>query len=166
VVELGSRAVDTPLGRVVIEASREGLTRIQYSDERVNDSAVGRAHLDAGEAWLTGYFEGSPSSEPELDLSQLTRFRVEVSRALIQGARFGEVVSYGELALAASSPRASRAVGSAMADNPWTLLVPCHRVVRSDGVIGNYSALDGGATKRWLLSHEGQKFDSLSRLVR
>jgi methylated-DNA-[protein]-cysteine S-methyltransferase len=166
VVELGSRAVDTPLGRVVIEASREGLTRIQYSDESVNDCGVGRAHLDAGEAWLTGYFDGSPTGDPKLDFSNLTRFRAEVSRTLIRGAGFGEVVSYGELATAAGSPRASRAVGSAMADNPWTLLVPCHRVVRSDGVIGNYSALDGGATKRWLLSHEGQKFDSLSRLVR
>ncbi len=149
----------------MIEASREGLTRIQDSDESVNDCGVGRTHLDAGEAWLTGYFDGSPTGDPKLDFSNLTRFQTEVSRTLIRGAGFGEVVSYGELATAAGSPRASRAVGSAMADNPWTLLVPCHRVVRSDGVIGNYSALDGGASKRWLLSHEGRKFDSLSRLV-
>ena len=165
-MELGSRAVDTPLGRVVIEASREGLTRIQYSDESVNDGGVGRAHLDAGEAWLTGYFDGSPTGNPKLDFSNLTRFQAEVSRTLIRGAGFGEVVSYGGLATVAGSPGARRAVGSAMADNPWAMLVPCHRVVRSDGVIENSSALDGGATKRWLLSHEGQKFDSLSRLVR
>ena len=92
----------------MIEASREGLTRIQYSDESVNDGGVGRAHLDAGEAWLTGYFDGSPTGEPKLDFSNLTRFQAEVSRTLIRSARFGEVVSYGELAIAAGSPRASR----------------------------------------------------------
>jgi methylated-DNA-[protein]-cysteine S-methyltransferase len=92
--------------------------------------------------------------------------RLTNEKALIRRAQFGEVVSYGDLAAAAGSPGASRAVGSVMVNNPWTLLVPCHRVVRSDGIIGNYSALDGSATKRWHLLHEGREFDFGRNLIR
>ncbi|MBU6213134.1 MAG: methylated-DNA--[protein]-cysteine S-methyltransferase [Actinomycetales bacterium] len=65
----------------------------------------------------------------------------------------GEVVGYGELAAAAGTPGAARAVGSACADNRVPLLVPCHRVVRAGGNLGNY--FYGVDVKRWLLRHEG-----------
>ena len=66
----------------------------------------------------------------------------------------GEVRSYGELAAAAGRPRAARAVGTAMATNPLPLVVPCHRVVRSDGRVGEYGA-GGTARKARMLAAEG-----------
>ncbi len=64
----------------------------------------------------------------------------------------GETASYGEIAAAIGNPRAVRAVGSANAANPVALVVPCHRVIRSDGTIGGYGG--GLDRKRWLLAHE------------
>ena len=83
-------------------------------------------------------------------------FQGKVLGALSEVARFGEVVSYGELATAAGCENSSRAVGSTMAGNPWVLLIPCHRVIRQDGEIGNYSGCNGPETKAWLLEHESR----------
>ena len=66
----------------------------------------------------------------------------------------GEVLTYGELAGRVHNPKASRAVGSAMATNPIPIVVPCHRVVRSGGGLGAYSGAGGAVTKQWLLDHE------------
>jgi len=103
-------------------------------------------------------------SGDEVDLSHLglTAFREAVYRALL-GVRPGTVVTYGELAAAAGRPRAARAVGSAMAENPIPVVVPCHRVVRSDGSLGRY-----GDDERWkplLLALEGLSTESAKPLV-
>lgn len=74
---------------------------------------------------------------------------------VLRTVKAGDVVSYAELAALAGSPAASRAAGSAMATNTLAPFVPCHRVVRADGVIGNYSAAGGSATKARMLAHEG-----------
>ena len=73
---------------------------------------------------------------------------------LYETADFGQTLSYLELAQRAGSPKASRAVGSAMATNPMPIVVPCHRVLRAGGQLGNYSGAGGAVTKRWLLDHE------------
>jgi O-6-methylguanine DNA methyltransferase len=105
---------------------------------------------------LEAYFkrERLSWSVDEVDLAHLglTAFREAVYRALL-AVRPGAVVTYGELAAAAGRPRAARAVGSAMAENPIPIVVPCHRVVRSDGSLGRY-----GDDERWkplLLTLEG-----------
>lgn len=105
---------------------------------------------------LEAYFkrERLTWSPDEVDLAHLglTPFREAVYRALL-AVRPGTVVTYGELAAAAGRPRAARAVGSAMAENPIPVVVPCHRVVRSDGSLGRY-----GDDERWkplLLALEG-----------
>jgi methylated-DNA-[protein]-cysteine S-methyltransferase len=67
----------------------------------------------------------------------------------------GEVVTYGQLARRLGAPSAARAVGNAVAHNPAPIVVPCHRVVRGDGDLGNYSAMGGRATKAKLLAIEG-----------
>lgn len=88
-----------------------------------------------------------------LELSQLAPF----SRAVIDGCRaipLGETRSYADLAMQAGSPRAARAVGSAMRTNRFPLVIPCHRVVASGGKIGGYSAPDGLDMKRRLLALE------------
>lgn len=67
----------------------------------------------------------------------------------------GETISYGGLAAKVGKPSACRAVGMAMRMNQVPLIVPCHRVVNSDGSLGNYMSGRGVALKRWLLNHEG-----------
>jgi O-6-methylguanine DNA methyltransferase len=87
-----------------------------------------------------------------LDETGLTDFQRELLHAL-RSVRWGEVVSYGELAQLAGRPRAARAAGTFCAENAFSLVVPCHRVVASDG-IGGYGT-SGVALKRRLLALEG-----------
>lgn len=81
-------------------------------------------------------------------------FRQRCWQAL-RAVKAGQVVTYAELATLAGSPNASRAAGSAMATNAVAPFVPCHRVVRVGGGIGNYSAAGGSETKVRILEHEG-----------
>lgn len=150
--------VETPIGAVHFEATDTGLSKVGWGE--VRRSEVSNEHLNAAKNWTLEYFAGSNAPFPQLDESGLTPFQTQVLRSLVHEARFGKTVSYAELAARAGYPGASRAVGSVMAMNPWPLLVPCHRVVRSDRVIGNYSGEGGPATKIRLLLHEGQKFDN------
>lgn len=76
----------------------------------------------------------------------------------------GKVCTYGQIATKIDHPRAARAVGTALAANPFPLLIPCHRVIRSGGELGNYSA-GGPAVKQHLLEREGVLFDHRSRVM-
>ncbi len=89
-----------------------------------------------------------------LDMGQVTPFRQRVYTAL-RAVEVGSFVSYGELAALADSPGASRAVGQAMAQNPFPVVVPCHRVLASGKRIGGFSAHGGAQTKVDLLAAEG-----------
>lgn len=82
-----------------------------------------------------------------------TAFVSRVEQALLN-VSYGQTISYRELAVLAKSPRAARAIGRAMACNHLPIVVPCHRVVGSDGSIGGYSAGNGSVTKQWLLDFE------------
>ena len=160
------RAIETPLGKMVAVASERGLTSLGWSDARENNYTTGQNHIEDTEVWVRAFFEHRSAPPPELDRSGLTAFQDKVLGTLSEVAPFGGVVSYGGLASASGSSGASRAVGSVMAGNPWALLVPCHRVVRSDGRVGNYSGCEGRTSKMWLLCHEGNRFDSEQRLIR
>ncbi len=92
--------------------------------------------------------------EVRLDLSGMTEFRRRVTLACRNVSR-GQTISYAELARRAGSAGAVRAAGSVMADNPFGLIVPCHRVIRSDGSIGEFGGPDGSELKERLLTHEG-----------
>ncbi len=101
------------------------------------------------------YFEGErvDFSVP-LEFPPVSGFRRRVWRAAVR-VPYGEVVTYGELAVRAGSPGGARAAGQAMAHNPLPLIVPCHRVVAADGSLGGFSAEGGLALKRRLLALEG-----------
>ena len=100
----------------------------------------------------------------ELDLRNRTEFERAVwSKA--QEIPRGEVRPYGWIAAEIGRPKAVRAVGSALGHNPIPLVIPCHRVVRSDGLIGEYS-LGGPSNKRTILAAEGLDPDELERLAR
>ena len=81
-------------------------------------------------------------------------FRSKVWCTLESQTKFGQTVSYGELAKLSGSPGASQAVGSAMRNNPLSLIVPCHRVILSSGALGNYAGGKMNDTKVWLVDHE------------
>ncbi len=101
------------------------------------------------------YFNGSKVRfSVSLDLSHLSPFRGNVLKAC-QRIPYGQTASYADLARVVGSPHAARAVGSAMAHNPLPLLVPCHRVLCSDGTIGGFSSPNGIREKERLLRLEG-----------
>lgn len=79
-------------------------------------------------------------------------FTVKVWKTLMNEILFGQTVSYNMLAEISGNAFASRAVGSAMKNNPIPLVIPCHRVIKADGSIGQFSA--GKNIKEWLLKHE------------
>lgn len=89
-----------------------------------------------------------------LDFNDMPPFRAEVLRQC-KKIPYGSTATYGDLAGAAGKPAACRAVGGAMAHNPLPLVVPCHRVLRSDGSIGGFSSPEGVRQKRRLLGLEG-----------
>ncbi len=94
-----------------------------------------------------------PGFDLPLDWSLISGFNREVLRALAAGVPFGSVVGYGDLAGRVGQPGAAQAVGTAMGANPLPVVVPCHRVVGSDGGIGGFGG--GVETKRRLLALEG-----------
>lgn len=103
------------------------------------------------------YFQGCRTRfSVKLDLSHLPPFRESVLEAC-RTIPFGETVSYSQLAEKAGRPGAARAVGSAMASNPLPLVIPCHRVVRSDGSYGGFSSPEGVKQKEQMLLLENAR---------
>jgi methylated-DNA-[protein]-cysteine S-methyltransferase len=155
--------VSSPLGPINFESNEHGLVRIAWGKvprENSEDPTIVNTSK-----WISNYFEGINNNLPSFDERELTNFQKNVLTFLRDKTRIGETITYSELATAAGHPNASRAVGSVMAMNPWPILVPCHRVVRGDGIIGNYSGLGGTETKTRLLIHEGNQFDENGKLV-
>jgi methylated-DNA-[protein]-cysteine S-methyltransferase len=123
------------------------------------EATPGPADTEALDFWrgeLQAYFAGRRATwtpaEVALEHLGLGSFEQDIFRALL-AVPAGETVSYGELAEMAGYPRAARAVGNAMAGNPIPVVVPCHRVIRSDGSMGRYG--NDPTWKQRLLMHEG-----------
>ena len=142
--------VQTPLGAF----------RAVVDDGAVRSASfmVGQDVGDLRDRWgvhdaLAGYFGGEVAALDSIvvDVETGTDFQRTVWKHLRE-IPAGETMSYGELAARVGDPKAARAVGMANAANPVTLIVPCHRVVRSGGQIGGYYY--GVEMKRWLLEHE------------
>ncbi|KFO38242.1 Methylated-DNA--protein-cysteine methyltransferase [Fukomys damarensis] len=112
-------------------------------------------------AWLDAYFhkpaaiKGLPLPAFHHPVFQQDSFTRQVLWKLLNVVKFGETISYQQLAALAGNPKAARAVGGAMRSNPVPILIPCHRVICSDGAMGNYSG--GKGVKEWLLAHEGNQ---------
>jgi methylated-DNA-[protein]-cysteine S-methyltransferase len=105
---------------------------------------------------IVAYYEGDPvdfSADPAIILNGSGAFARKVLQAC-RNITFGRTTTYNDLARQAGSPRAARAVGSVMAGNPIPLIIPCHRVLRTDGGLGGFSAPGGIAIKQKMLHHE------------
>jgi O-6-methylguanine DNA methyltransferase len=158
---------ESPIGPVIVTFNTRGVSSVDIAvgfEERNLGRPLIRA--EAPSAWGRGIQEaierGSPGKLP-VDLRAATPFQEKVLRTTATIPR-GEVRPYGWVAFEVNSPRAVRAVGSAVARNPIPLIIPCHRVVRSDGHIGNYS-LGGPENKVDLLEHEGAMPEMLEKLA-
>ena len=139
--------------RVCFECSPDDVSVLierLYPQEKRSSQAL----LQDGLKQLTEYFLGKRHSFTlQIDNDSLSAFACKVQQALIK-VPYGSVVTYGELAAMADSPKAARAVGRVMSSNPFPLLVPCHRVINADGSVGQYSAAHGSKTKAWLIDFE------------
>ncbi|TDO89788.1 methylated-DNA--[protein]-cysteine S-methyltransferase [Enemella evansiae] len=163
-IDIAWRTIDSPIGQLLLAATEQGVVRVGFAieghdavlaelAERISPRTLhGPRRLDAAAYRLDHYFTGR-HDEPRVPLDlRLTRgYRAEVVRALA-GIPYGATVSYAELAADTGRPRAVRAVGTACATNPLPLLLPCHRVVRSDGGTGAYRG--GAEAKAYLLEME------------
>ncbi len=163
VVDISWATMASPVGTLVLAATEAGLLRVSFdeAEDTLADLAdlvsprilEGRDRLSPALRQIDEYFDGARVAfDLALD-TQLSRgFRADVLGHL-RGVPYGSTVTYADLASAAGSPKATRAVGSSMATNPIPIVVPCHRVVRSDGSLGGYAG--GLGAKEWLLGLEG-----------
>lgn len=139
------------LGRMVIEVVDERLWSVAFS-EAPAANAGGSGVGDAVVAWLERYAH-APCDPPDVHLAERgTPFQREVWAAL-RTIPSGETWTYSQLAASVGRPKGAQAVGAANGANPWAVLVPCHRVIGSDGGLVGYAG--GLERKRWLLAHEG-----------
>jgi methylated-DNA-[protein]-cysteine S-methyltransferase len=154
---------DSPLGPLYIAASARGLCSLDFgvSQEDFVGQLDPMARADQNPMALApvteqlrGYFEGTRIGfDLPIDLDRLTPFQTSVLQAarLIQP---GTTLTYGQVARTIGKPNASRAVGQALGRNPVPIVIPCHRVVASDGSLGGYSGGGGVESKRLLLTLE------------
>jgi methylated-DNA-[protein]-cysteine S-methyltransferase len=163
-LDVSYRTVDSPFGRLLLAATAAGLVRVAFDREGHDDVLARLAaevsprilrtprRLEAAALQLDEYFARRRKSfDFPVDLRLAHGFRRTVLLRL-RGIGYGRTESYATIAKATGNPRAVRAVGSACSHNPLPLVVPCHRVVRGDGSIGEY--LGGTDTKRALLAME------------
>lgn len=164
VLDVAYRTIDTPVGTLLLAATDQGLVRVAYASEdhdRVLEQLADRissrvlrapTRLEVAARAIDEYFSRRRTAfDIPLDLRLSTGFRRTV-QAHLPDIPYGTTASYAALAAAAGNPRAVRAVGTACATNPLPVVVPCHRVVRSDGTIGRY--VGGPEAKRTLLALE------------
>lgn len=152
------RRIDSPIGRLEVTSDGESITslaieragEVPWQHEPERSTPV----LDRAVDQLTEYFAGTrrdfdlPVSVAGTDFQKAVWSEIAV-------LPFGGVMSYGEIGYATGRATAGRAVGGAVGANPIPIIVPCHRVLASDGRITGYSGGNGIPTKVWLLDHEG-----------
>jgi methylated-DNA-[protein]-cysteine S-methyltransferase len=165
VLDVAYRTIDTPVGPLLLAATVQGLVRVAYEREdfgHVLDALAARVsprilqapkRLDDAAHQVEEYFAGRRTGfELPLDYSLSSGFRRLVQRHL-PNIPYGNTQTYKEVATVVGNPKAVRAVGSACATNPLPVVVPCHRVLRTDGTLGGY--IGGLEAKSALLTLEG-----------
>jgi methylated-DNA-[protein]-cysteine S-methyltransferase len=163
-LDVAYRTIDTPVGTLLLAATEQGLVRVAYARESHDTVLATLAEqvsprilkapmrLDGAARQLDEYFAGRRRRfDLRLDFRLSAGFRRNVLAHLPE-IPYGHTESYAAVALATGHPRAVRAVGTACARNPLPVVVPCHRVIRSDGSFGHY--VGGPGAKHTLLTLE------------
>jgi methylated-DNA-[protein]-cysteine S-methyltransferase len=167
-IEVTYTTVDSPIGTLLLTADEAGLSGVYMEshkggptptpDWRRDDAALAETAEQ-----FAAYFDGELRQfDVRLSLHG-TPFQQRVWRALCE-VPMGQTRTYADLACRIGAPRAVRAVGAAVGRNPISIIVPCHRIVGSDGGLRGFAG--GLARKRWLLEHEGVTQDLPSRRKR
>ena len=164
-LDVAYATLDSPMGELFVAVTRRGLVRVAYPHEgwdsvlaelaqRVSPRVLSAPErTDATRRALDAYFAGRLHAfDLPIDWSLVHGFATGVLQATAL-VPFGNVTTYGKVAAAAGSPRASRAAGNALGANPIPIVVPCHRVVHADGTLGGYTG--GLDRKEFLLRLEG-----------
>jgi len=164
ILDVAYHTIDTPVGTLLLAATEKGLVRVAYAREghdmvldQLANSVSPRvlrapARLDLAAREIEEYFAGRRSRfDLPLDFQLSQGFRRTVLSHL-PAIGYGRTASYAAIAAAVGNPKAVRAVGTACATNPLPVVVPCHRVVRSDGTVGQY--VGGTDAKKALLTLE------------
>ncbi len=146
---VGGRIASSPLGSLILTAEGDALTGVRFGED--GDPSGHEWILGEAERQLDDYFAGRRA---RFDLTLRlagTPFQERVWRALLE-IPYGETITYAGLAAEIGVPAAVRAVGAANGQNPLSIVVPCHRVVGSNGSLTGYGG--GLEAKRWLLDLE------------
>jgi AraC family transcriptional regulator, regulatory protein of adaptative response / methylated-DNA-[protein]-cysteine methyltransferase len=173
-----ARWMDTPLGPMLAIANDEGLCLLEFVDRRMLETQLAtlrrrlggaivpaageHAHLDRLADELTRYFEGTLRRFTVPVVLRGTPFQVKTWKRLMD-IPYGETLSYARMARDIGAPGAQRAVGKTNGDNRLAIIIPCHRVVRSDGTLCGYGG--GLWRKKWLLEHEQQHVPALRKIA-
>jgi O-6-methylguanine DNA methyltransferase len=166
--------IDGPIGPLSVAWGPQGITAVERAGDPAGfEAAYGLRHgrplrrvpdmPTTMARQVARRLRGERTAGPPLDLTGLTAFEQAVLRATL-AIPYGEVRPYAWIAREVGRPRAVRAVGSALAGNPVPFVIPCHRVVRTDGHIGEYGA-GGPEAKRAVLGAEGVDTAALERLA-
>lgn len=143
--------IKTPLGITLIEGDENGIVKIWVLNDDVPLSKVIPDVLQDAVQQIQEYFEGKRTDFNFMLNPQGTDFQKKVWKALLE-IPFGKTTSYQELSIKLGDVKAIRAVASANGKNPLWIIVPCHRVIGSDGSLTGYAG--GLWRKKWLLEHE------------
>jgi methylated-DNA-[protein]-cysteine S-methyltransferase len=142
---------DSPIGLIEITGTAEGILSVKFVEESVRQEPETYPCVKDCIAQLDGYFRGTRRAFSVNVILQGTEFQKQVWRQLMT-IPCGETVSYQDIAIAIGKPTACRAVGSANGKNNISIIIPCHRVIGSDGKLTGYGG--GLWRKEWLLQHE------------
>ena len=145
-------SLKTPLGNMILEMDDLGIQRLEFTDQQQPESTASRsANLQSAVDQIKDYFEGN-LEHFDLPLAPKgTEFQNKVWQEL-QKIPFGKTISYQELANRLGDPLVIRAAASANGKNPIAIIIPCHRVIGSDGSLTGYAG--GLHRKKWLVEHE------------
>lgn len=142
-------------GEILVSHSLPGSRRRPWRDGAGRRHGLNRKPGEGLAGLLEAYFSGTrvrfDAEKLPLDTSGWSSFEADVARALAR-IPHGTLVSYAHLARLSGYPRAQRAVGNFLAKNPYPVILPCHRVIRSDGRLGNFSS--GAGWKKRLIELE------------
>lgn len=169
-LDIAYRTIDSPVGELLVAATEIGLVRVAFALEdfdtvladlaaKISPRILKAANrTDATARQVDEYFARHRRSfDLNIDLRLVSGFRRTVI-AHLSHIEYGNTASYGAIASAVGNPAAVRAVGSACSHNPLPVVIPCHRVVRSDGAVGQY--LGGVEAKIALLALEAGSYSN------
>ncbi|CAN5695353.1 methylated-DNA--[protein]-cysteine S-methyltransferase [soil metagenome] len=167
ILDIAYRTIDSPVGSLLLAATSRGLVRVAFASEghdrvlsKLSNAISPRllkapGKLDTVARELDEYFDGKRTAfDLPLDFQLSSGFRREVLSHLPE-ISYGQTASYAAIANLAGNPKAVRAAGTACATNPIPIIVPCHRVIRSDGSLGGYAG--GLIAKEMLLALEAAR---------